>query len=310
MPKLLFLKNIFSGWLSHGRSITGSIPPGINDPPAAGLATGPSTTTYIRRESLTSDESLRLGLNSNPSGSPLSVAESALVDSYLQDQGNNSADIAKLHQVLQYPYVILEIGCGGCELAMQIAEQNHSLGIIATDLYECPTGNDTGSGYHRVARDWKESRLAAQQVPLENLVVLKSEIDLLRLLPDQSVNTVLIINPEPKVGKILLDTLYRDSLHARIKPGPKQIVILPYCREMGVFACGGYEFEHDEDWSRGLGFMMASGFKFRKAQQVQWGVDLYRTSPYWRSSTQTDVFVYGNGPGSDSVLNGQPALQP
>jgi hypothetical protein len=297
MPKLLFLKNIFSGRLSRDRSKMVSIPPGINDPPLTRIEIAPSLTAYNHRKALTSDESLRQGLNSNPSGLPVSSVECALADSYLEAQGNSSADIDKLHQILQYPCIILEIGCGSCEIAMQIAIRNRYVGIIATDLYECHAPRHKASGYHRVARAWRKRGLAAQQLPLENLVVLKSEIDLLRLLPDQSVDTVLIINPEPTIGKILLDTLCQDSLHTRIKPGPKQIAILPYCREMGVYACGGFEFEHDEDWSLGLGFMMASGFQFRKAQQVQWGVDLYRTSPYWRNSTQTDVYVCGNGPG-------------
>ena len=37
-------------------------------------------------------------------------------------------------------------------------------------------------------------------------------------------------------------------------------MILPHCREIGIYACGGYEFDHSEDWSLGLGYLMDSAF--------------------------------------------------
>lgn len=217
-----------------------------------------------------------------------------LIDSYLETQGNSIPDIGKVKKILQMPHVILEIGCGSCEVAMRIAQCNPGWGIIATDLYECPPFSDSGSHYHQVARSWKERRLAAQHLPQENLTVLKAEIEILRYLPDQIVDTLLIINPEPRVGKALLDFLFQSDLCRKIKPGDRQLMVLPYSREMGIHSCGGYEFDHGEDWSLGLGFLMASGFQFIKEQGLQWGVDLYRTSPYWGNSTQMDVYVYGN----------------
>lgn len=295
MSKFVFLKSIISGRLSRGRPKLVTVPPGIGDLPVTGIATDPVTTAGPHHQTLTSYASRPLPFAGNPSVTPMPGVQHALVDNYLTEQGNSAADIAKCHRILEYPHIILEIGCGGCEVAMQIAARNPHSGIIATDLYECSLSPDPGSHYHRVAHAWKEQCLAAQQAPLDNLVVLKAEIEILRLLPEQTVDSVLIINPEPKVGKLLLDAIHAGALHARIKPGPRQIVILPYCREMGVYACGGCEFEHEEDWSLGLGFLMASRFAFRKANRVQWGVDLYRTSPYWHNSTQMDVYAHGNG---------------
>jgi hypothetical protein len=297
MPKLDFFKNIISGRLSRRRQKSVTIPAaGSDDPPVTVIATDPATAAAPTHQTLAAYASLPLRLTGEAAGMQVAGAQRALIDNYLTDQGNSAPDIAKCHRILQYPHIILEIGCGSCEVAMQIAARNPHSGIIATDLYECPTLPDPGSHYHRVAHAWKERYLAPQQQPLDNLVILKAEIEILRHLPEQTVDSVLIINPEPKIGKILLGAILAGALHARIKPGARQIVILPYCREMGVYACGGCEFDHDQDWSLGLGFLMASGFEFRKSDRIQWGVDLYRTSPYWRNSTQTDVYVCGNRP--------------
>ena len=82
---------------------------------------------------------------------------------------------------------------------------------------------------------------------------------------------------------------------AKIKPGDRQIVILPFSRDMGWGTCGGYEFCCSEDRSMGLGFIMGSDFNFNKTGSVQWGVDLRKSSPYSKNSTQTNVFLYGDG---------------
>ena len=62
---------------------------------------------------------------------------------------------------------------------------------------------------------------------------------------------------------------------------------------MGLMACGGCGFEHDPDWSRGLGFLMESGLQFKRGVSIQWGVDLSRISEYTRNSTQRDIYIYG-----------------
>jgi hypothetical protein len=105
-----------------------------------------------------------------------------------------------------------------------------------------------------------------------------------------------LVNPEPLVGRALLDLLADPAVYAKIKPGHSQIVIVPFSREMGVVACGGYEFDHVEDWSKGLGFIKSSAFEFRRADKVQWGVDLRGSSPYSKNSTQAGVYLYGSHP--------------
>jgi hypothetical protein len=194
------------------------------------------------------------------------------------------------------PQVLLEIGCGDGGAALQIARKNPDIGVIATDLYDWSHQPSSGTGYGKIARAWRERQLSAQTDSPANLVILRAEADLLRCLPVGAIDTILMVNPEPRVGKSFLDLIEGESLGVRIKQGPNQIVILPYSRELGVTACGGFSFEHDADWSRGLGFILGSGLGFRRGASVYWGVDLSRISAYTGNSTQRDIYVCGQPP--------------
>jgi hypothetical protein len=212
----------------------------------------------------------------------------------LADQDNPAEEIARMTVILAMSRVILEIGCGSCEAAREIASKNPDWGVIATDKFELTEPLEGGSCYRQTAEDWKERRLPVQGGAINNLVVLRADTEILFYIPDQRVDSILLVNPEPAVGGILMDLLCGRGLIRKIKPGDRQIVAVPYSRELGVSACGGYEFDHGEDWSRGLGYIKSSGFSFRKAERVQWGVDLVKISPYSRNSTQADVYIFGN----------------
>jgi hypothetical protein len=194
------------------------------------------------------------------------------------------------------PRVLLEVGCGGGEAARRIALKNPDMGVIATDLYDCAGDPTNGSYYGKIARLWCACQLPAQQEAPPNLVFIRAEADLLRCLPVAVVDTILLINPEPMVGQAFIQFLQEEGIASKVKPGPTQIVILPYSRELGVMACGGCSFEHDPDWSRGLGYIMGSGLSFRQGLPVQWGVDLLQVSSYTGNSTQRDIFIYGDTP--------------
>ena len=217
---------------------------------------------------------------------------------YLIDRGNPRENLQKLWGLLKKaPKLLLEIGCGTGEAALAIALKNPSLGVIATDLYDGAHESSSHSHYARVARAWRDGLLPAQQSIPDNLVILRAEMDWLGFLPDGSIDTVLLLNPEPCVGKTFLEMLQGQSLIRKTKPGGKRVVIMPYSRELGVMTCGGCEFEHDPDWSRGLGFILGSGLPFQRGEPVQWGVNLASVSSYTRSSTQKDLFVYDDTPG-------------
>lgn len=194
------------------------------------------------------------------------------------------------------PQVLLEIGCGNAEAALQIALMNPGTGVIATDLYDWSQPSSAGSHYGKIARGWRGRQLSAQTDTPANLVILRAEADLLHCLPIEALDSIFLIHPEPCVGKSFLDLIQEESLWLKIKQGPRQIVILPYSRELGVAACGGCSFDHDPDWSRGLGFIIGSGLQFRRAAAIQWGVDLSQISDYTGNSTQRGIYVYGKPP--------------
>ena len=215
------------------------------------------------------------------------------LDRYLRDAGNIAEDIDDARTLFRMANIILEIGCGDGEVARRIALKNPHMAVIATDAYPLDGQPQQGSHYRHVALAWQQRQLAAQQSRPGNLALLKAEVGILRHLPAGCLDALLLVNAEPKIGKAVLERLADDDLYQALKPGARQLVVLPYCREMGVWACGGYEFEHDTDWSRGLGYFLSSRFAFRRGDRVQWGIDLPRASRYTGNSTQTDVYVSG-----------------
>jgi len=216
------------------------------------------------------------------------------LEMYLIEQGNPVEEIQKLHDIMKMDRVVLEIGCGRGEIAWEIASKNPDMGVLATDKYDWTIPLKECSHYQKIGQAWKDRLLEAQVKPLDNLVILRSEDDVMDYLPDRSIDSVLLVNPEPNVGRAFIKWMSRPYILKKIKPGPRRMVIKPFSREMGVMACGGYEFEHGEDWSRGLGFLMDGPLMFKKSDPVQWSVNLSAASPYSRNSTQTGVYIFGN----------------
>ena len=65
---------------------------------------------------------------SNTVSAPIPAGDPVRLYDYLAAQGNCQADIRKLTTILAMPHIILEIGCGSCEVARQIAARNPGLG--------------------------------------------------------------------------------------------------------------------------------------------------------------------------------------
>lgn len=207
---------------------------------------------------------------------------------------NFASEIRKLKRILRMPRLILEIGCGDGEAAMQIALKNPDIGVIATDKYEWTSVIGDCSHYRKTAMQWREKRLKAQQIAPANLALLRAQADILAFFPDKYLDSIFLLNPEPKVAEDFLKLIHETSLLNKVKPGPAQIIILPYSRAMGGIACGGFEFDHSEDLSKGTGFLMSGPLKFRQGERIQWGLNLSRLSAYSKNSTQNNLYIYGN----------------
>ena len=161
------------------------------------------------------------------------------------------------------------------------------------------------SGYARASRSWTNGLLKAQVFTPDNLVILRSGACLLSQLPPASIDTLLLVNPEPAVGRAFLKLLAETPAWQSVRPGSRQLVIKPFSKKMGVTTCGGYEFETETDWSRGTGFLQESPFEFKAAPRIQWKVDLGAFSDYSKNSTQAGVSVCGNiGPRVQTVHPG------
>jgi len=208
---------------------------------------------------------------------------------YLRARGNPEDEIDRCLQISARARLILEIGCGDGEVARRIAMRNPHVGILATDIYDA--SSERTSHYGRVARKWELRQLEAQKQPLSNLVLLRAEGDVLDRLPDASLDSALLIHPEPSVAADFFAGIACRGLKTRFKPGTDALVVKPFSREIGVMACGGFEFDHGNDWSQGLGFLIESPFVFQSSPPVHWSVDLSRSSLYARNSTQNQVFV-------------------
>lgn len=217
------------------------------------------------------------------------------LEAYLFELGNFPEDILKCRAIQALPKQIVEIGCGTADIARQVALQNPDTGVLATDLFDWCGPGDCGSAYRRVALAWREKRLNTQQACPGNLAVLRAEIALLDHLPAHSIDAVMLINPEPTVGKTILTRLAAPAMYRKLKPGAGRIVVMPFSREMGVMACGGMEFDHGPDFSRGLGFLKSSPLAFHKGERYHWNVDL-AASRYTPNSTQSDVYVHDVAP--------------
>jgi len=217
-----------------------------------------------------------------------------LLNAYLLSHENFHEDISKLKKILDMTHIIFEIGCGSGEAAYEIATKNPDLGVIAIDKYDWNVPVKAGSHYQKVALAWREKQLKIQQYNPDNLVVLRAEADILRFFPDHCIDSVLMLNPEPKVCEAFMKFISENSWYQKIKPGPLQILVVPFSREMGVTACGGFECAYTEERPGELGFLKVGHFQFRCGEKHHWGLDLTRASAYSRNSAQNDVYIYGN----------------
>ncbi|MFO8085194.1 MAG: hypothetical protein R6U27_12850 [Desulfobacterales bacterium] len=217
-----------------------------------------------------------------------------LLNAYLFSQENVPEAISKLKATFEMDHIIFEIGCGSGEAAWEIAKKNPHTGVIAIDKYDWTVPIKEGSHYQKTALAWRKKCLKVQQHTPENLVVLRAGFEIIRYFPDHSIDSILMLNPEPKVCEAFLKAIDENRWLQKLKPGSEQILVVPFSREMGITACGGFECDYSENRPGNLDFLFAGPFQFRRGEKTHWGLDLSRASAYSRNSTRNDVYIYGN----------------
>jgi ribosomal protein S18 acetylase RimI-like enzyme len=107
--------------------------------------------------------------------------------------------------------VVLELGGGNTELSWQIAMNNPDKLVIVTDSYA------QKDNYKLINDLWNSRSLKAQKEPLPNLVVLKIKLkDMLQLLPGNSINSVLIVNPDFYTSRETVDLLNNPEIQGKL----------------------------------------------------------------------------------------------
>ncbi|MCX5714520.1 MAG: class I SAM-dependent methyltransferase, partial [Candidatus Omnitrophica bacterium] len=158
--------------------------------------------------------------------------------------------------------VILEFGCGPARTAYALAQANPGTGIIATDVFRPRKPNLlVYDPYAKYTQGWESGELPAQTEPLlsDNLAVVRAEADILRYVPDNCLDYILLVNPAFQALKELF--ALREELVRKLKTGGK-IIIKP----VGDFKdCLPY---------------IGDGFTFQEAESVFLSVDLDRVSDF------------------------------
>jgi len=198
----------------------------------------------------------------------------ASLESHLRLQQNDDADIHKAVGMLHhYPKIVFEIGGGNGDVALAIAGKNQEIGVISTDRYNTiypkePTAEMRK--YYRYAKVWEARNLKAQRVNLDNLVILRSGMDVLAKLPDNSIDYILLVNPMA----LVLDSIFGETVRRKLKAGG-QIVIKPLLQFSSY-----QETDH-----------VPSNLPFKVLGPEFLGVNINSTADFESESTEANVYA-------------------
>jgi len=201
--------------------------------------------------------------------------------SYLMDRlKNNLQGLAKLHQFLENHNgkILFEIAAGNTNIATKIAQANRDFNVIATDEWATELDDDGVLKYLQYGLDFDHRQLSAQTSGAKNLVAIRSSMEILQFVPDDSLDVILIVNP-PKVVLWSLVVLSREFKLAHKLKKDGRIII-----------------KANEDVENFLK-LMEGDFSYKKLEGYEYlGVDLHADSDYAEDLFEGHVFeVFKNG---------------
>lgn len=154
--------------------------------------------------------------------------EAYRLEAYLQSNRNDALQIYTARNLLRQSAqegrpVLLEIGAGNTEVAVQIARQNPGMNVIATDIWQTdPT--DSLKEYVADAVAFEEGTLPAQTEGLPNLAAVRAQADLIGHLPDGSLDYILLVNPSRGAIYELIVMVREFNLADKLRPGGQIIL--------------------------------------------------------------------------------------
>ncbi|MCX5677849.1 MAG: hypothetical protein NTY76_01950 [Candidatus Omnitrophica bacterium] len=180
----------------------------------------PSLRTYL--------ENMQKDMRENmPKDMPKCISNNAEIEKAIGISQGNLRGGNKVAKIL------LEIGCGSGKTASAIAKKNGDMGIIATDIYD---PKSRAPKYKDYANMFARGKLPLDELgnplnkPLDNLSVVRASSEILNSLQDNSIDYILLVNPQPEAVEDLFTLLRDPNILKKLKRGA-EVVIKP----TGVF---------------------------------------------------------------------------
>ncbi len=142
---------------------------------------------------------------------------------YLENLGNTAEDAEKAAAFFNGQNsspLLLELGAGRGKTVYELAAKNPNIRFLAADRYD-------RRYYHLINEAWRGRRLSAQLRPLDNLVLVRSHLEIFQYLPDHCLDYLLLVNSDPDLMHALANGFAGGELMKKMKPGG-QIVVKPY----------------------------------------------------------------------------------
>ncbi len=153
------------------------------------------------------------------------------MDVYLLSLQNTEESVMKMRSLITSPSdnvrstkKLLELEAGSTAVAEAIAKKNEGeMDVIATDEWDS-NPETAQKEYLQYGQDFEHGQLIAQKSSLGNIVAIRAYADLIRYIPDKSLDYILLVNPSRAIIKDLVVLIREFGLADKLKP-TGQIII-------------------------------------------------------------------------------------
>ncbi|NTV29597.1 MAG: hypothetical protein HGA80_05910 [Candidatus Omnitrophica bacterium] len=122
--------------------------------------------------------------------------------------------------------IILEVGSGRTVSAVRLAQSNPDALVIATDEYNADILTSRPD-YLPDAQDFEAGRLPAQKAGLDNLLVIRSLVDILLYLPDASIDNIVMVYPDLEIVRGFVVLVQKYNALKKFRHGYQAAIVTP-----------------------------------------------------------------------------------